>query len=1168
MKNKQIEKIFFGEDKNLKNKYITYLSYLHIVNSLSKRDSITNNICSDNGINYIKKIKKLYSEMDSPLCFLNDKTYNLYLYTMPHILKIMNNPSQSIIKEKRLIQKSKLKVIDSSTFRWLATKPGTTFKEKLANQEKVLSTVKKYSYNTKENQVFVSYVSKLKDYFADKIEMIKEFPELFGNKEKYDNAFIETNKYINKLNSFLREEFEAVQKKEHSTPNNILIGNVHYSSIWKSNQDLRKDDFETFKINDFYKVIVKCFELSLMASTEYDFVDKNCDINNIESNYLFYKINNHHIDEINFDYDGNFIINMNKYNYNDSKYELDEDKSLSHVLEFEVINSKNDNLHGLACKAILDSEYEFQFTANLYGIKSTINWLASMLKLTINFEKSYSNKQLNFNIASLNAYNNIIGNENEYFNPHILYDGNDSFEIRNSLYFVNGINVYLDTYNDLNKYNELLQSCKPYYKRDAESLLIYDIKDSFDEFSSKNLRNTFSINFPGSYPVWRSILSAESISKGYTDMVIDFTGKEVYATILGRKKDLYVHKGLISWPLNLTKYSEKDFLKDYLDIYAEEFDLSFSEEVINDCLVSGSLSYLLNKKSGFLMLLEGDENNHEYIRIDYSQEIYEECLNELIKTIDDINVEFNGKELLIVLPDFIDTKIFDKTINNNQLIIGARKIAERVKKHQVAWYECLPDLSLEIIKNGYYDTIKLVENRECENIIGKTDSWVINETFILKKGLSDYSLPLIKSFLGEQNKTINASIKDPSFPLKEDVEVNLKLSYSYGSENSYILTFIPINSDNSPFKKIIVDWKEEIADRDLIYPKIDDCLYSAQDIDKKLNEIIPKRISTIERNISFLKSGKEIFIDKNGISHDNFKEATKNITFIANEKQRFRAFSISAASDLEKCIKNYNIISIVEELIIYSEKFKHTDKEKFLKRRLALENSLVSLSMNKELFLNNKLVFGFGCYGRYLNGNPIDVDIINIAYDDLISITKEPNYQYGKNIRLFLEQFTSTITCDCKAFYKMAKVSPAFLNYLLNIIIDVLDKMSDYDWNTPIYKEEAYGNNASENGYLVRHCLELLVSFLYCREMTFFSDLRPGNNKALHIINSLKKINRDFQNAHFDPSVKKEKFMKTKYAMQLEIPNELNKMWDVAYCLILYLSGDKRANNIVIRSNE
>ena len=41
MKNKQIEKIFFGVDKNLKSQYITYLSYLHIVNSLSIHEEET-----------------------------------------------------------------------------------------------------------------------------------------------------------------------------------------------------------------------------------------------------------------------------------------------------------------------------------------------------------------------------------------------------------------------------------------------------------------------------------------------------------------------------------------------------------------------------------------------------------------------------------------------------------------------------------------------------------------------------------------------------------------------------------------------------------------------------------------------------------------------------------------------------------------------------------------------------------------------------------------------------------------------------------------------------------------------------------------------------------------------------------------------------------------------
>lgn len=40
---------------------------------------------------------------------------------------------------------------------WLANKPGATFREKLAQVNKVSSTVKRYSMNIQANQVVYSY---------------------------------------------------------------------------------------------------------------------------------------------------------------------------------------------------------------------------------------------------------------------------------------------------------------------------------------------------------------------------------------------------------------------------------------------------------------------------------------------------------------------------------------------------------------------------------------------------------------------------------------------------------------------------------------------------------------------------------------------------------------------------------------------------------------------------------------------------------------------------------------------------------------------------------------------------------------------------------------------------------------------------------------------------
>lgn len=1158
MKNKQIEKIFFGEDKNLKNQYITYLSYLHVVNSLSKRDSITNDICKDNGFSYIKRFKEMYSSINTPLCFLHDKTYNLFLYTSPHIKKIMNNPSQSIIKEKKLIQKSKLKVIDSNTFRWLATKPGTTFKEKLASQEKVMSTVKRYSFDIKENQVFVSYLLKIKDYFNDKKELINKCSDIFGNIDDYKKQFDDAGKFLNKVSSFLKEEFEEVQRKEHATPNNTLIGNVDYSSIWNSNQSLKKDDFDSFEIGDYFNMVVKCFELAIMSSSKYQFIDKNCIIKDINSNYLLYRMNGDIIEEINFDYDGNYNIYINKYRLVEGQFELDEELSEIHTIEFQPDADSIDN-RGIVFTAFIDDE-EYKITADLLGLKDFIQTLAKELSIELDFNREYSIQSFTFEESSINAYNNHLSSNNKRIMPHIIYDGNNSFEVLNSLYFVNDDNVYINTYGDANKYNELLQNYRKHYKKDSDSLLIYDIKDSFDEFSSKSLRNNYSINFPNSYPVWRSILSAESINGYYPDLVVDLTGKEVYATALGRKEDLYVHKGVVSWPLNLLKYSEKNFLLDYLNLYSEDNDIQLSDDVINDCLTSGSLSKLLIERKGSIIMVEGDESSHEYIRIEFDKDIYEECLNDFVKVVDDIREEFKDKKLLIVIPDYIDSSSIDNTINNKELIKGASIIRERVQNHQIAWYECLPDLSLEVIRNGYYDTLKLVENRECENIIGKSDSWLINETFVLVAGKNDYSLPLIKSFIGEQNISINASIKDVSFPLKEDIEVYLKLNYSYGAENSYTLTFIPVDRTQSPFNKIVVDWKENIGNvepKDLPVPKIDDVDYSDEKADKVACNYIPTTIEKFDRLY---------YRDFDSVDEDNY--LLRNLDRLANDYARLRRRDHKEIENINETIENSHLIDLINKYYDRAKeglnKVKRPYEIELIKRRIRRYNEyLIQFTFDRNLFINESLDYPEVAFGRYFSVYSKDEDVLSIAYNTLIDIFIKGDLLNNTRLRSYVDRMTAATAINHLVFKDIYQVNRAFVYKLLEVIIQIMREISLGDW-----LEKEYIQKPEKIAIEMRFCVELLISFLFIRDKYEFTELLPNGRLANEIIFYTKMFNKKLQKVS-ETIENMERKMKTKYRMfYKDKPKELYNFWNEGYCLILYLSGAKEANNIILGSRK
>ena len=107
--------IFLDENNKITPESITYFTSKHIYNELSRKDSVKNVVLNDSSKNYIIKFNSLMKSCNSVLGFVNDDVYDLYIFSNPHFQKILANPKNKIVKEKQLIRKEKLKVIDSNT---------------------------------------------------------------------------------------------------------------------------------------------------------------------------------------------------------------------------------------------------------------------------------------------------------------------------------------------------------------------------------------------------------------------------------------------------------------------------------------------------------------------------------------------------------------------------------------------------------------------------------------------------------------------------------------------------------------------------------------------------------------------------------------------------------------------------------------------------------------------------------------------------------------------------------------------------------------------------------------------------------------------------------------------------------------------------------------------
>ncbi len=1146
IRNKYYE-IFLDDNNQITPESITYFTSKHIYNELSKKDTIKNTVLSDYSQNYLFRFEKLMSSCDCVLGYINDDIHDYYSFSSSHLQKILNNPKNKIVKEKQLIRKEKLKTIDSNTFKWLGTKPGSTIKEKLANSSKILSTVKRFSNDTKENQVTKTYFKQIYNLMLAKFEFMANNPNVFS--EEASKEHIKRLKMeLNKFKQTVKDVFEDVMEKEHSSPNNTLIGNVDYHSIWETYRKIKTIKPDISDNMDYFKYLYKLIMLCFVNSNEYKYIDKHSNLFKDEDDYIVYKYSDDKINEITFNINDEMTILFSEYSIRDNVFELTDEKEI--IITCEYNEDKNVEHRGMYFELSLDSETFTSSYADLMGTKKILDELCSLFNISLKVEKEIEEEKITPLFASINSYDNSIYSNENKINPHIIMP--HVLDVKpESLYFSNAQNLYINSIFD-NDYSYVLSTIKKTINLDTNDLLIYDIKDTFDEFSSRDIRRKYSSAFPKSYPVWRSILAGETITdKDNISYVVDMTGREFYVSKLKRKNDLFVHCGPVDLPLFFEKYTEKEFLNCYIDLFEEKYDIEYPREIRVDLLDSGKLfNVLLKKSTDKKILIEGNYYDHEYHYIYFDEELFEECVSEFTYRMNLAMETYPLENSIYIIPDFLYEICDNHIISNKMLLIGAETIKTRVISNKIAWYEILPKLSLEIINNGYFDTLQLVDNQECENIIGKTIGFDIFEEFTLQAGEEEYILPLNKSFVGEQNMSFVAKLKDPSFPLKKDVKVKLKLKYCFGSENSYELSFVPISSE-APFKKIIVEWEKAIYNQDLIYPLMKDVEYTPE---RALEEFekIKARIDSISKLYTY-----------NFIRYDDFMRTVK---FACNDYQKLVCYDYSYNEPLLEYISTTNAVETIKKVI---KQKKNENFKRYYADIYMMEQAIITFTQDKNSFLDGRLNCPSASYGRYLCFHPDDEDIINNALETLVKFSKNTDYMQTPTPRVYLDRLTSGTSCKHLFFAEITKTNPIYTTELLNFMVSTLKYLSTYKFcfnRDPEF--DSFYNNPKENVFLARFIIELLFSFLFVRESVYFQELKPGGRLANEIIHYLKEFNKHYMDAQkIWPDGKKPK-VRMKYRMVAKNkPANLYNMWDELYCLILYLSGSEEANYITISSD-
>ena len=164
----------------------------------------------------------------------------------------------------------------------------------------------------------------------------------------------------------------------------------------------------------------------------------------------------------------------------------------------------------------------------------------------------------------------------------------------------------------------------------------------------------------------------------------------------------------------------------------------------------------------------------------------------------------SDKELIKHIGAF-DVSIF---IDAPPILGGYRLRSLEGRSQGVAlWYDQLPELSVKAMVNGRYQRFYLVSRgTTVRPVRGEAVRIPIEKTFTLSAGRQHYLLPL---FIGEKEDALGFSAKLESsvFPLKNDLECNLNMTFTYGAGQQYSLVFEPKDRSIPPIR---IKWDETI----------------------------------------------------------------------------------------------------------------------------------------------------------------------------------------------------------------------------------------------------------------------------------------------------------------------------------------------------------------------
>ena len=712
----------------------------------------------------------------------NDRLNHIVQFVSAAVHSLIDILHEKNLREHRISRPEQIREVDSKCMMWLAKKPGFTVKQKIASEQSMMGVFHITSIDTAENRLFKAFMQKLDELLIEKENACRKRGLVLSD---------EADRFVSIVHNWLKsEESLLIGRWNNTPPNNTLLNDKNYRKIWKAHLMLQN--------------------LNELVQSDLDNLDK------LKASAIFW--------------------------FTAAKLNLNNDIRFRQTVLFPdyaklSINKRGENLVGFVKT---DKWGTFNYSLNGKAVKLLLNEINKEIPMSDDIGK-ISDIYFSAVQGCLQFF------PEKKFVPSLKQvqdDGDDSKKQKTvergavdlcsvlPYYAIDGVNkgrfskklIHQSLYINQNKKNAW------YPCSSARSKLIFT--------KSKEIQ-TFSIHH-----IFDEKLRSE------IDSVDDKTGIEKACADFARtiKDELHCQKCL---------YITSDDLDDFspaVNTFKYSMNSAFSKTEILPRSIAVLFTHLPDIQNSFhqndiitVRAIHDDYEVQTKIRIEYDKKLADKNpetkgitfqrlasirenreksktaapQNLLPQNLDGILTAYDAsilKNSFSVDNFHFEAKVsFSKTAAQNKEIIiysaddtsfGAVEYdrLQSITPDIPLWRDVLPKLSM-VDSTGKEYVLVEPQKVSIRPIVGKPVHIPIPWKFSFPAQKEFYEFPLMQGEKKGKSKYF-AFIKDSSFPLEQETECKLYLTYTYGIPLPYSLEFTPA-ADSAEFKSVAVKWENK-----------------------------------------------------------------------------------------------------------------------------------------------------------------------------------------------------------------------------------------------------------------------------------------------------------------------------------------------------------------------